>query len=108
MATPLLDPCALKDVQVRDVVLTWDGDRGKAQDWGSSCARWEQDVGVALGKEKLIKTLLGAIDKRVICRNLSYAQVGEVVLREVNGRVNRNVSQPCFLWANCSYELFGR
>ena len=116
MATPLLDPCALKDVQVRDVVPTWDGDRGKAQDWVSSCASWEQDVGVALGKEKLIKTLLGAIpkdvadpiDKRVIRRNLSYAQVGEVVLREVNGRVNRNVPQPCFLWANCSYELFGR
>ena len=33
MATPLLDPRAMKDVQVRDVDPTWDGDRPKAQDW---------------------------------------------------------------------------
>ena len=65
MATPLLDPRALKDVQVRDVVPTSDGDGVKAQDWVLSCARWERDVGVALGKGKLIKTVFGAIPKDV-------------------------------------------
>ena len=99
MVTPLLDPHALKDVQVRDVVPTWNGEGVKAQDWVLSYARWERDVGVALGEGNLIKTLweairkdvLDPIDKRVIRRNLSYAQVQEGFLREVNRRVNRNV-----------------
>ena len=56
MAPPLLDPRALKDVQPRDVVPTWDGNGLKAQDWVLSSARSEQDVGVALGEGKLIKT----------------------------------------------------
>ena len=104
MATPLLDPRALKDVQVRDIVPTWDGNRVKAQDWVLSYANWERDVGVALGEGKLIKTLSGAIpkdvadpiNKRVTRRNLSYAQVKEGVLREVNRRVNRNVPDHVF------------
>ena len=33
MATPLLDPRALKNVQVGDIVPTGDGDGVKAQDW---------------------------------------------------------------------------
>ena len=61
-------------------------------------------MGVALREGKLIKTLLGGIlkdvadpiDKRVIRRNLSYAQVKEGVLREVNQPVNRNVSDHVF------------
>ena len=104
MATPVLEPGALKDVQVRDAVPTWDGDGVKAQDWVLSYARWEQDVGVVLGEEKLIKTLLGAIpkgvadpiDKRMIHRNLSSTQVKEGVLREVNPRVNRNLPNHVF------------
>ena len=104
MATPPLDPRALKDVRVPDVVPTWDGDRVKAQDWVLSYARWEQDVGVALGEGKLIKTLLGSIlkgvadwmDKRVIHRNVNYAQVKEGVLREVHRRVSRNVPNHAF------------
>ena len=104
MAMSLVGPRALKDVQVRDVVPTWDGDGSKEQDWVLSYARWERDVEVALGEGKLIKTLLGAIpkdvsdpiDKRVIRRNLSYAQVKEGVLREVNRRVNRNVPDHVF------------
>ena len=67
-------------------------------------ARWERDVGVALGEGKLIKALSGAIpkdvadpiDKRLIRRNLRYAQVKEGVLREVNRRVNRNVPNHVF------------
>ena len=90
MATPLLDPGALKNVQVRDVVHTWDGEGVKAQDWIMSYARWQRDLMVALGEGKLMKTLLGAIlksvadliDKRVIRRNLSYAQVKEGVLHK--------------------------
>ena len=39
MAPPLLDPRALKDVQVGDVVPTWDGDAVKAQAWVCSYAR---------------------------------------------------------------------
>ena len=104
MATPLLDPRALKDVEVRDVIPTWDGDRMKAQEGVLSYARWERDVGVALSEGKLIKTLLGAIpkdvadpiDQRGIRRNLSDAQVKEGVLREVNRRVNRNVPDYVF------------
>ena len=50
-------------------------------------------------KERKEKTLLGAvskdvadpIDKRVIRWNLSYAQVKEGIVREVNLRVYRNV-----------------
>ena len=61
-------------------------------------------MGVALGEGKLIKTLLGAIpkdvmdpiNKRVICRNLNYAQVKENILREVRRRVNRNVPDHVF------------
>ena len=95
---------ALKDAQVRDVVSTWDGDGVKAQDCVLSYARWERVVGDALGEGNLIKMLLGAIpkdvadpiDKRVIRRNLSYAQVKEGVLREVNCRVNRNVPDHVF------------
>ena len=104
MATPLLDPCALRDLQVRDVLPPWDGDGVKAQDWVLSYARSERDVGVALGEGKLIKKLLGAnpkdvadpIDKRVVRGNLSYAQVKERVLWEVNCRVNRNVPDHVF------------
>ena len=104
MATPLLDPRALKDVQVRDIVPTSDADRPKAQDWVPSYARLEQDVGVALGEGKLIKTLFGGIpkdvadliNKRVISRNLSYAQIKEGALREVNCLVNRNVPDNVF------------
>ena len=96
---PLLDPHALKDVQVWDVVPDLDGDGVKAQDWVLSYAGWEGDVGVALGEGNLVQTLFGAIpkdvaepiEKRVIRRNLSYAQVKEGVLREVNRRVDRNV-----------------
>ena len=65
MATLLMNPHALKDVQVRKVVPTWNDDELKAQDWVLSYATWEQDVGVALGEGKLIKTLLGAIPKDV-------------------------------------------
>ena len=98
MVTPLLDPRALKDVQVWDVVPTWDGDGLKAQDWVLSYARWERDLGVVLGEGELIKTLLGTIPKDVadpingglIHGNLSHAQVKKGVLREVNRRVNRN------------------
>ena len=105
MATPLLEPCALKDVQVQDVAPTWDGGGFKAEDLVLSYARWEQDVGVALGEGKLIKTLLGAmpkhvadpIDKKVIRRNLSCTQVKESVMRDVNRRVNRNVPDHVFL-----------
>ena len=61
LATPLLDPGALKDVQVRDVVPTWDGNGVKAQDLVLSYATWERDVGVALGKGELIQTLSRAI-----------------------------------------------
>ena len=69
-----------------------------------SYARSERDVVVAIGEGKLIKTLWGAIpkdvadpmDKRVIRRKLSYAQVKEGVLREVHCRVNRNVSDHVF------------
>ena len=104
MATPLLDPRALKDLKVREVVPTCDSDGLKAQDWVLSYARWERDVGVALGEGKLIKTLSGAIpkdvadpmDRRVIGKNLSYAIVKEGVLREVNRRVNRNVPHNFF------------
>ena len=104
LATPPLDPCALKDVQVRDVVPTWEGDGMKAQDLVLSYARWERDVGVAVGEGKLIKTLLGAmpkdaadpIDKRMIRRKLSYAQVKQGVLRQLNRRVNRNVPDHVF------------
>ena len=103
-ATPLLVPRALKDVQVRDVAPTWDSDGVKAQNWVPSYARWERDLTVALGKGKLIKMLLGAmpkdvadrIDKRVICSNLSHAQVKEAVLQEGNRRVNRNVAHHVF------------
>ena len=57
-----------------------------------------------LGEGKVIKTLLGPIpkdvadpiDRRVICRNLSYAQVKEGVLWEVNSQVNRNVLDHVF------------
>ena len=99
-----MDPRALKDVQVRDVVPTWDGDGVKEQDWVLSYAKWERDVGVALGEGKLIKTLLGTIpkdiadpiDKRVIRRNLIYAQVKEGVLPEVHRWVNRNVPDHIF------------
>ena len=113
-ATPLLDPRALKEVQVWDVVPTWDGDGVKARDWVLSYARWERDVGVALGEGKLIKTLLGAIlkdaadpiEKRVIRRNLSFAQVKEDVWRNVNCRVNRYVPDHVFhaltVAKNCS------
>ena len=104
MATPLLDPLALKDVQARDLVPTWDGDGVKAQDWVLLYARWERYVGVALGEGKVIKTFLEAIpkdvadpiDQRMIRRNLSYAQVKEGVLREVNRQVNRNVPDHVF------------
>ena len=104
MAPPLLDPRALMDAQVRDVVPPWDGDGVKAQDWVLSYARWERDVGVMLGEGKLIKTLLGAIPKdvtdpmgkRVIRRNLTYAQVKEGGLWEVKRRVNRNVPDNVF------------
>ena len=104
MATPLLDPRALRDVQVRDVVPTGDGDGMKAQDCVLSHARWERDVGVALGEGKLIKTLLGAIPKdvadqiaqRVFRRNLSFAQVKEGLLREVTRPMNRNVPDHVF------------
>ena len=114
MATPLLDPHALKDVQVRDVVPSWDGDGVKAQDCVLLYARWERDVGVPLGEAKLMKTLLGAmlkdvaapIEKRVICRNLSYAQIKEGVLREVNSRVIKNIPDHIFhgltIPTNCS------
>ena len=73
-------------------------------------------MGVALGEGKLIKTLLGAIpkdvadliDKRAICRKLTYAQVRESVLREVNRRVNRNVPDHVFLKnVNTSASLYG-
>ena len=104
IATALPDPVALKDVQFRDVVPTWDGDGVKAQDWVLSYAAREQDMGGTLGEGKLIKPLLGAIrkefadliDKRVIRRNLSYAQVKEGVLRDFNRRVNRNVRDHVF------------
>ena len=100
MATPLLDPRALKDVQVRDVVPTWDGDRVKAQDWVLSYARWVRDAGEALGGGTLSgatpKDVVDPTDKRVICRKLSYAQVKEGVLREVNRRVDRNVPNHVF------------
>ena len=114
MATPLLDPRALMDVQVRDLVPTWDGDGVKAQDWVLSYARFERDMGVALGEKNVVKTLLGVIPeevaepihKRVILRNLSYAQVKEGVLREVNRRVDRNVPHHVFngltVRKNCS------
>ena len=98
------------------VVPTWDGDGLRAQDWVLSYARWERDVGVALGEAKLIKTLLGVIpkdvadliDERAICRNLSYAQVKESVLREVNRRVNRNVPDHFYLkYVNTSASPYG-
>ena len=112
MATPLLDPRALKNVQVRNVVPTWDGVGVKAQDWALSYARWERDLGVALGEGKLIKTLFGAIlkdvadpiDKRVIRSNLSYAQVKEGVLREVNRGVNRNVPETISCTGAVKYQ----
>ena len=61
--------------------------------WGSHAA-----------KENLFQTLFGAIpkdvadliDKRVIRKNLSYAQVKERVLQEVNRRVKRNVPDHVF------------
>ena len=61
-------------------------------------------MGVAIREGKHIKMLWGAIpkdvadpiDKRVIRRNLSYAQVKEGVLREVHRRVNRNVPDHVF------------
>ena len=98
MATPLLDPRTLKDLQVLDVFPTWDGDGLKAQDSVLSYAKWEPDVGVALVEGKLIKKLLGAIpkdvadpiNKRVIRRKLSYAQVKEGVLPKVNPQVNKS------------------
>ena len=111
---PYWTPCALKHVQVRDVVPTCDGDEVKAQDWVLCYARWEQDVEMALGEGKLIKMPLMAmpkdvadpINKRVIRRNLSYAQVKGGVLREVNRRVNRNVPNHAFhgltVLKNCS------
>ena len=68
---------------VRTGFTTWDGDGLKTRDWVLSYVCWKQDVGVALGEGKLIKTLLGAIPrdgadqiaKRVIRRNLSYDQL---------------------------------
>ena len=80
----------------------------KAQDRVLCDARWERDVGVVLGEGKLIKTLLGEIpkdvmhpiDKSVIRRNLSYAQVKEGVLGKVNRWVNRNVLNHVFYGLN--------
>ena len=104
MATPLLDPRPLKDVQVRDIVPTWDGDGVKAPDGSCPMPGGSETWGSHSAKGKLIKTLLGAIpkdvadpiDKTVIRRNLSYAQVKESVMREVNRRVNRNVPDHVF------------
>ena len=41
MATPLLDARALKNVQGRDLVPTWNDHGVKAKDWVLSYARWE-------------------------------------------------------------------
>ena len=104
MATLLLDPRALKAVQVRDIIPTCDGDGVKAQDWILSNARWEREVGVTLGEGKLIKTLLGAIlkdvadpiDERVIRRNLSYAPSERGCFAGSQPPAGQKCPRPCF------------
>ena len=67
-------------------------------------------MGVAPGEGKLIKTLFRGIgkdvadpiDKRVIRRNLNYAHLKVGVLLEVNRRMNGNVPDHVFQWANRS------
>ena len=99
MDTPLLDPRALKNVRVQDVIVHLERQRGEGRGLGSVLCQQGARRGGRARRTKPYQNAFGAIQKdvadpiakRVIRRNLSYAQVKEGVLREVNGWVSRNV-----------------